>query len=210
MQCLTCSADIPPQWVNAIQSNICPGCGGNIMSDASKELMTEIREAFKRMPQDVEGISGWLLSNYKITKIGTAEPTIEFHRPRTSETHSDEPLKIAKNPTQQFLTKISEVKTAGKTKAQVLAELANKINNDESLVSDGESYEEEDPGFLITATNEDLPKANPVDVHEFENAIEATDGGMENYANIQRIQKLKQQAQIEGGKAGKNSFTRGD
>ena len=208
MQCITCNADIPPQWVSAINKNVCPGCDGPIMSSDAQELLSEISEAFKRMPNDPQGLSGWLLSNYKITKIGTAEPT-SFHRPRTQNTQTDEPLKIAKNPTQQFLNKISDVKTAGKTKAQVLEELAKKINNEESVVSDGE-IEEDIGGEFITATDEGLPKANPADVEQFENAIDSSEGGMDNYVNMQRIQKLKQQAQIESGKAGKNSFTRGD
>ncbi len=83
MKCISCSADIPPAWVNAINTNICPGCGGEIMSSQTKELLSELREAMLKMPNDAEGLAGWLLSNYNLEKIGSAEPT-NFHRKKQS------------------------------------------------------------------------------------------------------------------------------
>ena len=78
MKCMSCNADIPPQWVSCINENKCPGCGGSIMNLAEKELLVELREAMGKMPNDPEGLAGWLLTNYRLEKIGTAEPT-NFH-----------------------------------------------------------------------------------------------------------------------------------
>ena len=42
MDCINCNANIPPQYVNALSSNICPGCGGQIMSVADRDLLKEL------------------------------------------------------------------------------------------------------------------------------------------------------------------------
>lgn len=79
MKCMSCDADIPPQWVAAIAKNECPGCSGQIMTDESVELMSELSEAMALMPNNPQGLAGWLLTHYTLRKIGTAEPVPEFH-----------------------------------------------------------------------------------------------------------------------------------
>lgn len=80
MRCMSCGANIPPEWVMAIQSNTCPGCGGEIMGSATQELLQELTEAMTRMPNDPQGVAGWLLSNYRFQKMGSGEPVEKFHR----------------------------------------------------------------------------------------------------------------------------------
>lgn len=80
MRCINCGANIPPEWVNAIQSNTCPGCGGEIMNTATQELLQELTEAIKKMPNDPQGIAGWLMSNYRFQKMGDGKPVEKFHR----------------------------------------------------------------------------------------------------------------------------------
>jgi len=87
MKCVTCTAEIPPAFVHAIQINVCPGCAGPIMSDDSKKIMDELKDAMARMPNDPEGIAGWLLSTYDLFPKGTVAPT-DFHRPRQNQPHS--------------------------------------------------------------------------------------------------------------------------
>jgi len=77
---MSCGADIPPEWVNAIQRNECPGCGGEIMSGPTQELLKDLTEALERMPNDPQGVAGWLLSNYRFQKMGSGEPVEKFHR----------------------------------------------------------------------------------------------------------------------------------
>ena len=70
MFCEQCKIEIPPAWKLVIIKNECPACGEKIMSDASKQLLDELKEAMSKMPNDPEGLAGWLLSNYKLVKIG--------------------------------------------------------------------------------------------------------------------------------------------
>jgi hypothetical protein len=50
------------------------------MDSETKGLMDELAGAITKMPNDVQGIVGWLLSNYEFNKIGDAVPTEKFHR----------------------------------------------------------------------------------------------------------------------------------
>lgn len=80
MRCMSCGADIPPQFVHAIATNVCGGCGGDIMNEASQELLKELSDALARMPNDPQGIAGWLMSNYRFQKMGDGKPVEKFHR----------------------------------------------------------------------------------------------------------------------------------
>lgn len=129
MQCMSCRADIPPAWVNAIQRNECPGCGGAIMDEASKKLLDELRTAMEEMPNDPEGLAGWLLSNYKLHKIGAAEPT-EFHRQRPTHQQQEQfnGLKVAENPKSVFLQRAGMGRELDR-RQQTMAEIAQQVNN---------------------------------------------------------------------------------
>lgn len=161
---MTCNADIPPQWVNAIQRNECPGCGGMIMDDASKELLNELREAMSKMPNDPEGLAGWLLSNYVLRKVGAAEP-VNFHRkPTAAEVAQEKKLKVAKNPVQDFLKR----KDSGVAKTvearKDFAEIVNQINSgdiEDPLYGNGEDLESE-----IDAESEGEIEADPYEEAE--------------------------------------------
>ena len=80
MRCMNCDADILPAYVKAIENNICPGCGEQIYNTATSELMIELTEAMRKMPNDPQGIVGWLMSNYQFRKIGDAAPVEKFYR----------------------------------------------------------------------------------------------------------------------------------
>lgn len=86
MKCRNCNADVPPQWVHSINTNTCPSCGAGLMLDDELELLSELRESFNQMVITPEGLAGWLLSNYKLTKIGAAEPTQFFVKPEVKPT----------------------------------------------------------------------------------------------------------------------------
>lgn len=148
MKCINCNADIPPAFVHALQSNSCPGCGGQIMDQAGQELLTELKDAMEKMPNDPAGLAGWLLSNYSLRKIGTAEPT-EFYgkvkKTNRSGGHIDENrIKINENnPVQKFLKRAGLPSQA--EKQQKLKSIADMINNgeidDSALYGDNEVEE---------------------------------------------------------------------
>lgn len=138
MDCMNCTANIPPQWVACLQENKCPSCGKEIMGEKSKNLLDELREAMARMPNDPEGLAGWLLSNYKLHKIGDAEPT-EFHQMRHAQQQQNpnegvpSNLKIANNPVHKFLQRTGYGKQLDNRKR--LKDIVNEIDNGSAQAS---------------------------------------------------------------------------
>lgn len=83
MICSSCGILIDPKWVACIQSGICPQCGGPIMDEKSKQLLEELTQALIEIPNNPQGIAGWLLSKYHIEKITEEAPDLpEFHEPK--------------------------------------------------------------------------------------------------------------------------------
>ena len=157
MRCMSCTADIPPEWVNAIQRNVCPGCGGEIMNEPAKELLTELTAAMERMPNNPQGVAGWLLSNYQLRKVGEAQPVEHFHtKQQMAQGGFDEhQLKIANNPVQQMLQRSGQFKNIQATQAklagapmggnrmQQLAEMAQgiaEVDNTEAYLTADENF----------------------------------------------------------------------
>ncbi len=131
MDCMNCTANIPPQWVACLQENKCPSCGEDIMGESSKALLDELRDAMARMPNDPEGLAGWLLSNYKLAKIGDAEPT-EFHQTRRAQPQGQNEgvpanIKVADNPVHKFLQRTGYAKQLDNRKR--LRDVVNEIDN---------------------------------------------------------------------------------
>ncbi len=159
MKCDSCSVDIPPAWVRIIAGNVCPECQGSIMADETIELMAGLKSALEQMPNDPQGIAGWLLSNYRMQKVGTGEPTGFYGIKKGQQKNINNErgdLKVADNPMQKFL------KSAGITpeKQSNYALLAAQINAGEDGkdfsdldVQDSDDYvaEAEDPEYTKQA-----------------------------------------------------------
>jgi len=150
MKCQSCTENIPPQWIAAIKSNSCPNCGGNIMAEQDQELITELREALTKMEASAEGISGWLLSNYHLKKIGTAEPTEFFKKSERPNQYGN--FKIPDNPMQQFQKRAGIAKVLDKRDSfkQIVAEIEsgaieNQYGNGQAMTGDEIEMDEEDP-----------------------------------------------------------------
>lgn len=93
---MNCKADVPPQFVAAIKNNSCPGCGEAIFNEETQTLLSELRDAMTKMPNDAEGLAGWLITNYQLTKIGDLQPTQQFYKKiekDDSETLTEKPKK---------------------------------------------------------------------------------------------------------------------
>lgn len=136
MLCDSCGVDIPPAWIKVIASNVCVECSGPIMSDGTIELMNGLKEALEKMPNDPQGIAGWLLSNYQMRKVGNGEPTefIGVKPKHGSGPVNEQGLKIAGTPLERF-KKLAGVKVEAPEKYK---SLISEIN---SGVLDGESEE---------------------------------------------------------------------
>jgi hypothetical protein len=234
MDCINCNANIPPQYVNALSSNICPGCGGQIMSVADRDLLTELRDAMAKMPNDPEGLAGWLLSNYKLHKIGTAEPT-SFHR---AGQHRQEVnianIKIADNPVHKFLQRTGYAKQLDggrKRLRDIVSEIDNNVgiynqDYDPNIDLDSgqaEDYDEEvsqiQPVAQRALTNNSLvtgggPVLNQDEMEAMSAAISmagqtvALNGDLPPALQLDRLKRLQQQQGVASG-GGNGPFRRG-
>lgn len=102
MICMTCGINVPPEFKQSILKNVCPGCDGEIMNPEGKILLDELKDAMNKMPNDPDGLAGWLLSNYQLVKIGSAQPVQQFYGPRPVKNtahESNEEIKIHPNAT---------------------------------------------------------------------------------------------------------------
>lgn len=162
ISCKICGAQVPPEWKFAINNNTCPGCGEPLLDEESKELLDELRNAMKEMPNDPEGVAGWLLSNYKIVKIGEAQPVNFYGRKLTSQpdqqqsnqsSSSELPsdFKVRESPINKFLKNAGMQKLIGKqplknTNPKKLADIVDHIHNNiesDETITDSDDYPEE-------------------------------------------------------------------
>ena len=148
MRCMNCGADIPPAYIHAISKNECPGCSGPIMNEASKELLNELADALTRMPNDPQGVAGWLLSNYRFQKVGSGEPVEKFHRKGSGGPSSVEGSVqsdfVKRSEAGSLVAKseqLAKIKHSGNTK---LAEMASMIQNVSDPYSDDPADEPTD------------------------------------------------------------------
>lgn len=157
MKCDSCSVDIPPAWVNVIAKNTCPNCDGPIMTEDTIELMVGLKSALEQMPNDPQGIAGWLLSNYRMQKVGTGEPT-GFYGIKTQqkEPTNKTNLKVAENPMQKFFKNAGinpeKQNNYALLAAQINAGEADKDFSDLEVEEDSENLPElEDPEYTKQA-----------------------------------------------------------
>lgn len=175
MRCVSCGADVPPQYVKAIETNICPACGDSILTDESKQLLFELSEAMSNMPNDPQGVAGWLLSNYRIKKIGSAEPVEKFYGRGKSSNKLDEDGEPLSNDYNQFL---SRTDMANRVKqAKLAAKRAREKNHNEEDDEDFDDITDEDiDTYQALVTNSKMKQTNaPLSLNDIM-AIQAGQG----------------------------------
>jgi len=142
MKCINCTAEILPQYVHSIANNICPGCGGSIYDDQTKELYNELKEAMIKMPNDPVGLAGWLLDNYKLYKIGTAEPVDKFYNTKLKEKEIEKHKTASSEKTNEFFQRAGvnpQTKNSLPKKYNLLVEqINNNIEDDDMYGSDSD------------------------------------------------------------------------
>lgn len=174
MKCVSCTAEIPPAFVHAIQSNVCPGCAGPIMTEDSKKLMDELKAQLIEMPNDPEGLAGWILSTYDIFPKGTVQAT-PFHRkskkrvvemddeyeegddPITVDAEG-RPIKYAKTASHQHMLKQTGVDKLMKDpkRAALMRHLRETNGADEAYGDEFEQEQDEDDGITVDEEEDDL------------------------------------------------------
>lgn len=143
---MSCGVMIPPEWKGVLAKNECPNCLEEIMDLSAQELMAELAAAMERMPADPQGLAGWLLSNYKIAKIGEAMPVEKFY----SKNNVSNDYGPSEGPTSNEFFKRAGVKDMSAVHDKIsniknpkMREIANLISNQ----YEEENYGEDDPSI---------------------------------------------------------------
>lgn len=219
MKCMSCGVEIPAEWVKVIEKNVCPNCEGQILNDAMQSLIRELGEALDKMPNDPQGIAGWLVSNYQMVKIGTGEPVTKFYgnKPQAKTNNEGVPvgLKIANNPLQNFY------KNAGLKKSpEEYAAIAEKINSDvikdygddEPTVNEDYIPEAEDPVYTAKVlSNMNQVPMNRRQIREMQQKMaqqndDLDEAGIPVPLQQQRLERLRKAEELSlGGSIGKIS-----
>lgn len=216
IKCKSCEAVIPPEWVFIIQMGKCAGCGSDLFSKEEKELLEELTAAMERMPNDPQGLAGWLLSNYRLTKLSeVVEPTEKFHKSKGT---SDN-LAIANNPVKKFLDRTGQAGKIAESKAR-LAKLARDIADDSILEdeydSDGgddgdvemdgvDEYIDAHPGAASKAlVNNSLIDGNgeplsDIEIEEMNNRLSGDETSGSRALQLQRMKRLAAQQGVASG-----------
>jgi DNA-directed RNA polymerase subunit RPC12/RpoP len=222
MKCSECDVDIPPAWKHSYESNHCPSCGGRIFDDNSVSLMKELKAAMENMPNDPQGLAGWLLSNYRMQKVGDGEPTGFYGaKPQMAAgvPKEDGQLKVAPNRLHQFL------KNAGvkPQEPERMAHLAKQINNaglddgvdygideqSEEIEDDGDFVEEaNDPEFTKQVLTGMTPGSGRFTATErkalMQKMATVVDGAEHPVLQDERRERLRKQQELaQGGAIGK-------
>lgn len=185
MKCMNCEAEILPQYVKAIETNVCPGCGEQIYNDSTKELMEGLKQAMEIMPNNPQGIAGWLLSNFHIEKIGSGEPVSEFYgqKPRGQNKVSYKGKRTG-TEVDDFFARAGFKPSQGKKSVRSqrdaeldestshLAKVAQMVNNSKYDLEEDYGEEEEGIEDVHYEAEEDMEG-----VAEFENSVFIKDGG---------------------------------
>ena len=121
MQCISCSTDIDPKWSHAINQNICPFCGGSILEEKLKGLLSTLADTLKQLQEFPEQLNDWLLSNYSYIK--TDSPDLPLYLP--AETIKSLNKHINDIECQEKKTKVVQLKIDGKMQDVVVEKLAS-------------------------------------------------------------------------------------
>jgi len=206
MFCSSCKEEIPPTWSFAVVKNFCPKCGGRIMDEDTQELMVGLTTAMQQMSDPIAIVS-WLMSNYKLQKIGEYDPVITKNNKQVITSQKEEvPSKHS-----AVIAHIQKMSGLDKTKNQSVKSLLEKSESQtvgkESLVSMGNEPEDAS-GF-----NQEVP--DEIDeIDELMNSGVLPNFTTKNesiesiYENMKMKQLSSKQNVLGGGSPGKNSFTR--
>jgi hypothetical protein len=229
---MSCGADIPPAFVHSLESNICPGCGQFIMNSETKDFMNELASALDRMPNDSQGVAGWLLSNYRFQKMGNCEPVDKFHRKGSvpNQVNDNYSEFVTRNEAAGLVKKSSELSSKFKGSVNV------KVSECASLIQTLDDPYDGEPEKISNDVNIDDQKAymelkaNGIDPFSDiteesapSNIINALTTGYDGPSQIEKIlsqsnegklilqnermKKLKAQTSLDTG-SNKNSFRR--
>lgn len=202
MFCSSCKLEIPPEFSHAITNNFCPRCGKALMDEQTQELMTNLSQAMQQMTDPVSIVS-WLMSNYKLQKIGEYEPVITKNNKQVITPQKEEvPSKHA-----DLIAHIQKMSGLDKSKNQSVKSLMEKSESQtgqETLISMGDEPDDAS-GIDYQAPDEIDELMNSGVSPNFITKNESIDS---IYESMRMKQLEAKQNVLGGGTPSKNSFTR--
>lgn len=93
MKCASCDVNIDPKWKYAIEQNICPFCGQNIMDEYLKNLLISLSDTINKLSDYEEQLNDFMLSNFQFIKT-TSKHLADYLTP---EQLSEQELKFKSN-----------------------------------------------------------------------------------------------------------------
>jgi hypothetical protein len=142
MFCQFCKVEIPASWSKVIASNKCPNCEESIISDESRKIMDELKDAISKMSATPDELVGWLMSTYDLFPKGAVQPTT-FHR-KPGENIEAGNLKYANTPTNEFRKRAGVDKFLENPKFAAIAQAINNVNSIDSNNPYESDFEQED------------------------------------------------------------------
>ena len=77
MECISCEVEINTKWKHAIDINVCPFCGSNIMEEQLKNLLSSLGDIMSKLQDYPDQVNDWMLSNFNFIKTDSSK-LIEF------------------------------------------------------------------------------------------------------------------------------------
>lgn len=96
MKCISCETEINPKWKHAIDINVCPFCGNNIMEEKLKDLLKSLGEILTELKQYPAELDDWLLSNFNYIKNDLIKSEITLKKSEDSIKQDDNKKFIVK------------------------------------------------------------------------------------------------------------------
>jgi len=104
MECMSCKSEINPKWSHAIDTNVCPFCGNDIMDIQLKEILQVIGSKINLVEKvgHTKHLDDWMLANFNYIKTDSAD-LIKYVDPELLKAAKKEPIsrKIVKVKTER-------------------------------------------------------------------------------------------------------------
>lgn len=132
MKCASCNVNIDPKWKYAIEQNVCPFCGNNIMDEYLKNLLIALSDTMDKLSAYEEHLNDFMLSNFQFIK--TSSPNLIDYLPQEQLLEYNSKFKSnTKN------SKVLEEKKEVNEEVHVNNEITSEIFKRADLLKDGSS-----------------------------------------------------------------------
>jgi hypothetical protein len=128
MKCLSCQIDINPQWKHAIDVNLCPFCGKEIMEEHLKNLFSSLRQIMDSLQQYPDQIDDWMFSNHNYIKTDSPD-LYQFIPPQFLEQFKSQ---VEENLTSQ----LEETKSKPKKTEKFIVKVPTENGQEEEVVAE--------------------------------------------------------------------------